>query len=85
MFDAQIDPKSISNKVGASFCTVCNAKKSVDMGNSIQKKPDSGIANKKQNWYFINAPKTKSAKNQTTSMWKIVAKLKVDTRSSGQL
>jgi hypothetical protein len=51
------------------------------MGNGIQRKPGSGGVNKKRNRDFVNALKTKIAKDPTTSMRKIAAELKVDPKT----
>ncbi len=78
MFYAQIHPKSIPNIVGVSLSTVYNVKKTIDMGNSIQRKSGSGVVNNKQNQDFVDALKTKIAKDSTASIRKIAAELKVD-------
>ncbi len=57
---------------------VYNVKKTIDMGNNIQKKPGNGGVNKKQNRDFIDVLKTKIAKDPTTSIRKKAAELKVD-------
>ncbi len=47
------------------------------MDDCIQRKPDSGGVNKKRNREFIDALKTKIAKDPTISISKIAAELKV--------
>ncbi len=74
LLHAQIDAKSILQ-------TVYNVKKTIDMGNCLQRKPGSGRVNKKWNCDFIDALKTIIAKYLTTSIHKIAAELKVDPKT----
>ncbi len=61
--------------------TVYNVKKTIDMGNGIQRKPDSSGVNKKLNRDFIDALKTIIAKDPTTSIRKIASEIKVDPKT----
>ncbi len=51
------------------------------MGNGIQRKPGSGGANKKCNRDFIDALKTKIAKDLITTIRKIATELKVNPKT----
>ncbi len=62
--------------------TVYNIKKTIYMGNGIQRKPASGGINKKRSRDFIDALKTKIAKDPTISIYKIADELKMDPRLS---
>ncbi len=77
----QIDPKSIPNLVGVSLRTVYNVKKPIDMDNGIHMKLGNRGVNKKLNRDFIDALKTKIAKDPTTSICKIDAELKLDPKT----
>lgn len=63
LLSAQIDPKSISSRVGVLLCILYNVEKIIDKSNMMQMKLGSSGVNKKRNWDFINTPKTKIIKN----------------------
>ncbi len=65
----------------ASLSTVYNVKKTINIGNGIQRKPISGGVNKTRNHDFIKALKTKIAKDPTTFIRKIAAELNVDPKT----
>ncbi len=76
LLHAQID-----SKLTQSLRTVYNINKTIDMGNGIQRKPSSVGVNKKWNRDFIDALKTKIAKDPTTSIRKKAAELKVKPKT----
>ncbi len=81
LLHAQIDTQSISIIVGVSLRTIYNNHKTIDMDNSIQRKPDSGGIKNKRNRNFIDVLKTKIGKDPTISIRKITVVLKVGPKT----